>query len=1208
MSVEPTGGDAAGRTHGTAEPRDGVAGFGNDADAWLLSRPFWPRVIVAAVVSVVGLAALVSAALVLPEATDLQFAGSGTKLTDLLDAADPHAVRNHLVLDTVFILTAAAAGIVWASLVNGRHRARPSTRFTVYAVVLGAALMDLVEDALTGWADATRPVGDAWADAILAFAGMKWFLLAVLAVLAIGAIGHRLKPSVEADSMVLGHRRTVPEPELTIPAEVATSWQPPGPADGAGTPPPARVGIACSGGGIRSASFCLGALHGLGPDIVRGASYLSAASGGAYIAAAMTAHELAAERIEKRVQASASDLAAQVTALSGAAAPGGDPWPASEDPVALARAALEAGLYAREQGAAAPEAAAWARTFAAAASRQAVAPEEQAAARVAGTFADDVQDLSTVDGERTPASPLPFGQEVDPAFPARRRDSAELSRLRARVSYLLLNGGEGRTSVFVVVSGLLVNLFVLGLVLFAVARPIGWAMSSSVLHPELRAQAPLLHDIGLGEDLEDEDLRVTGPIEVDCEDGSAPGLQYTVELGPGPRALTMDYAAGATSDPSPAPATEMVLDRPGVIEVCAGRVEILRQPGFVVAGEEIPVAKAITVHASTLVTTADDVAALAGDAAPEINHLVEIDEQPTFTADSGAAGRDKISIDLWMWLTFGIGLFGAVVSTSLGWGALHGRHELTTRLSKFGVVCLVLAGATFALGIALPWAMQEVPDRFGDPTGAMPGPAHEIWGLLVWLAGVLAAARAALAGLRKDADAKTSKAKRTSRLVLKVGALAFLVVAGLVALYAVLQTPVLGGPTGLVHVGYWSSVHWLRQPDALYLLVVVLLLLVTRRLVPAYVWSMNPLYRDRLGKAFIGDSRDDDVHREVREATILGEPRPDRPWPELVVCAAVNLNSEDPANRIPGGRWADSFTFSRQAIGSPATRYVRSLEYADTLEGNRHTDLQLSSLVAVSGAAFSPGMGKEGYGAVGGLLAVLNLWLGLWLPNPSWIRANTRWRLNAGWPYLLREVFGRFRRSSPYVYVTDGGHWENLGLVELIRRGCTEIYVLSAAGDGSRSFSTAGEALALAREQFGVDIEIELTPLRARAGEDPPKEGRQLLDLENDQAERSFAPSPYAIGWFTYDNGVRARILFIEANLTDDLAWDVHSHAERHAVFPDDSTANQLFNHRQFEAYRRLGIHQAEAGAESEDWAAAELWRRGELTAAQLARVLSIDS
>lgn len=203
------------------------------------------------------------------------------------------------------------------------------------------------------------------------------------------------------------------------------------------------------------------------------------------------------------------------------------------------------------------------------------------------------------------------------------------------------------------------------------------------------------------------------------------------------------------------------------------------------------------------------------------------------------------------------------------------------------------------------------------------------------------------------------------------------------------------------------------------------------------------------------------------------------------------------------------------------------------------------------------------------------------------------WRVTAGWPYLLREVFGRFRRTSPYVYVTDGGHWENLGLVELIRRGCTEIYVLSAAGDGAQSFSTAGEAIALAREQFGVDIRIELTPLRSRTGGDKAKTGRQLLDLEADNAERAFAPEPYAVGWFTYANGVRARILFIEANLTDDLPWDVHSHAERHAVFPDDSTMNQFFNHRQFESYRRLGRHQAEAALAADVWRTLGSWQAG---------------
>ena len=53
-------------------------------------------------------------------------------------------------------------------------------------------------------------------------------------------------------------------------------------------------------------------------------------------------------------------------------------------------------------------------------------------------------------------------------------------------------------------------------------------------------------------------------------------------------------------------------------------------------------------------------------------------------------------------------------------------------------------------------------------------------------------------------------------------------------------------------------------------------------------------------------------------------------------------------------------------------------------------------------------------------------------------------------------------------------HYENLGLVELLRRGCTEIYCLDASGlsaDGAE-FESLGEAITLARSELGVEIEF----------------------------------------------------------------------------------------------------------------------------------------
>lgn len=128
--------------------------------------------------------------------------------------------------------------------------------------------------------------------------------------------------------------------------------------------------------------------------------------------------------------------------------------------------------------------------------------------------------------------------------------------------------------------------------------------------------------------------------------------------------------------------------------------------------------------------------------------------------------------------------------------------------------------------------------------------------------------------------------------------------------------------------------------------------------------------------------------------------------------------------------------------------------------------------VAVSGAALSPSMGKITYRAGRALLALANVRLGVWLPNPR----NTPKASNPASeasdaqpkalpgrprPYrLLAEMLGKNGLRDRYLYVSDGGHYENLGLVELLRRGCTRIYCFDGGGGRALGRLAADNALA----------------------------------------------------------------------------------------------------------------------------------------------------
>jgi hypothetical protein len=201
-------------------------------------------------------------------------------------------------------------------------------------------------------------------------------------------------------------------------------------------------------------------------------------------------------------------------------------------------------------------------------------------------------------------------------------------------------------------------------------------------------------------------------------------------------------------------------------------------------------------------------------------------------------------------------------------------------------------------------------------------------------------------------------------------------------------------------------------------------------------------------------------------------------------------------------------------------------------------------------------------------------------------RSHSRARLDrsSGLDLLRTGARGLVQAERP---LRDGGVWENLGLVELFRRGCSTIYCISAAGDGADSFSTLGNGLAIAREELGVHVDIELEPLRSPA--QAKSSSRRLNRGRKPDEPAGYAPQAYALGTFTYPmdrdaHGQRTpdapirHLLVMEANLTRDVPWDVQAYAESDPKFPNTSTAAQLFDHRRFEAYRALGTHQASLG------------------------------
>ena len=138
--------------------------------------------------------------------------------------------------------------------------------------------------------------------------------------------------------------------------------------------------------------------------------------------------------------------------------------------------------------------------------------------------------------------------------------------------------------------------------------------------------------------------------------------------------------------------------------------------------------------------------------------------------------------------------------------------------------------------------------------------------------------------------------------------------------------------------------------------------------------------------------------------------------------------------------------------------------------------------VAISGAAASPNMGYHSSPAAAFLMTMFNARLGWWMGNPrdkyNWLRSSPR----RGLLYLLNELFGLTNDRTHFVNLSDGGHFENLGIDELVRRRCRYIIACDAEQDDALTFNGLGNAIRKCRMDLGVEISVRATRIQPPAG------------------------------------------------------------------------------------------------------------------------------
>jgi hypothetical protein len=233
----------------------------------------------------------------------------------------------------------------------------------------------------------------------------------------------------------------------------------------------------------------------------------------------------------------------------------------------------------------------------------------------------------------------------------------------------------------------------------------------------------------------------------------------------------------------------------------------------------------------------------------------------------------------------------------------------------------------------------------------------------------------------------------------------------------------------------------------------------------------------------------------------------------------------------------------------------------------------LATAMAVSGAAASSNMGASSIKALTPTLAILNVRLGYWVANPRQLAKDRKpssvFASVFDQFYFLQELLGLMRESSNTIYLTDGGHIENLGIYELLRRRCQLIIAVDADGDLEMSFRSLVALQRYARIDLGVLIDLPWAEIR-----DATRAASEEIAKSGGLPPNAAPHGPHcAVGEITYPQGRTGILIYVKSSITGDENDYIVDYKRRFPTYPHETTADQLFSEEQFEVYRALGFH-----------------------------------
>ena len=305
------------------------------------------------------------------------------------------------------------------------------------------------------------------------------------------------------------------------------------------------------------------------------------------------------------------------------------------------------------------------------------------------------------------------------------------------------------------------------------------------------------------------------------------------------------------------------------------------------------------------------------------------------------------------------------------------------------------------------------------------------------------------------------------------------------------------------------------------------------------------------------------------------------PYPLINTC--LNLQNSNDA-KFKGIKTNDYFLLSPLFCGSKLTKYV------ETKNSDGYDEMTLPAATTISAAAINPGMGIYSNKLLSFFTTVFNARLGYWTRNPIKMKSSKLiW-----WPlYFFYELFSKIGTNNQMLNISDGGHIENLGVMELLRRKCRLIIAVDATADADYSFADFTNLCVRARNELGMEIRFRrgFTPedtIRPNPSHGYSKRRFAIADVYQlwEEVEEYDDQGNVIEVLKHFENKKVGTLVYVKSAITApqgkpvirekaSLKYATYKYKIYHPAFPHESTSDQFFDPIQWESYYQLGQYMA---------------------------------